>query len=327
MSEVSIHEGIGQLRGTEQQLVLVVDDRVINFHLAITAAGLDVDAGIRLRDVIQDWQHWQPIIDSTADFLRNRPDAVHNWEVVSDVVFDAPVLSDAMLVFTAANYASHTAEAEASDKVGQQVTTNSNQPYVFLKPVRSVVGPTDSIVKPSDVTQLDWEVELAVMIAREGRRIPVDEAMSYVGAYLLCNDMSARDYVRRSDWPMFSSDWFGQKAFDTFTPMGPVLVPASQVPHPDQLRLQLWVGDELMQDGLARDMIFSIAEQISYVSRFTTLKPGDIVSTGTPSGVGMASGRYLNVGEILTLHIPGLGHQRSVIVSESETDQNFVSLQ
>ena len=75
-----------------------------------------------------------------------------------------------------------------------------------------------------------------------------------------------------------------------------------------------------MQDGLARDMIFSIAEQISYVSRFTTLKPGDIVSTGTPSGVGMASGRYLNVGEILTLHIPGLGHQRSVIVSESETD-------
>ncbi|MFY9237610.1 MAG: hypothetical protein WAO78_01800, partial [Roseovarius sp.] len=95
MSEVSIHEGIGQLRGTEQQLVLVVDDRVINFHLAITAAGLDFDAGIRLRDVIQDWQHWQPIIDSTADFLRNRPDAVHNWEVVSDVVFDAPVLSDA----------------------------------------------------------------------------------------------------------------------------------------------------------------------------------------------------------------------------------------
>lgn len=316
MSNVSVPEGIGLVRGAVDPLVLVVDDRVVGFADAVAAHGVTVDGSIGLRDVVEDWQRWQPIIDATTQFLRTSPDAVQGWKDADSVVFDAPVLNDAMLVFTAANYAQHTAEAEASERVGQQVTTNSNQPYVFLKPMRSVVGPTDDIVKPFDVEQLDWEVELAVMINREGRRIPVDEAMDYVGAYLLCNDMSARDFVRRADWPMFSSDWFGQKSFDTFTPMGPVLVPASQVPDPEALRLQLWVGDELMQDALAGDMIFSIAEQISYASRFTTLKPGDVISTGTPAGVGMASGRYLDAGEVVTLEIPGLGRQRSAIVAE-----------
>lgn len=316
MGSVGIPEGIGLCRGDVQSLVLIVDDRVVDFARAVEAQGSSAPDGISLIDVISEWRFWEPVIDATTTLLRAEPERVEGWQGINDVCFDAPVVPDALLVFTAANYASHTAEAEASEKVGQQVSTDSNQPYVFLKPMRSVVGPTDDIVKPRDVQQLDWEVELAVMICREGRRIPVEEAMDYVGAYLLCNDMSARDFVRRSDWPMFSSDWFGQKSFDTFTPIGPALVPASQVPNPETLRLKLWVGDELMQDGIAGDMIFSIAEQISYVSRFTTLKPGDIISTGTPSGVGMASGRYLDVGEVVTLEIPGVGRQRSVIVAE-----------
>jgi len=312
-----IVEGIALLRGSPHRLALVVDDAFVPLEDAILAQGEgSAPGGMSLRDLVEDWATWQPIIGNCAEFLRANPESVQGWQNVDDGVFDAPVLPEAMLIFTAANYAAHTKEAESSDKVGQQVTTGSNDPYVFLKPMRSVVGPTDDIVKPSDVEQLDWEVELAVMIGRQGRRIPVEDAMDHVAAYLLCNDMSARDFVRRPDWPMFSSDWFGQKSFDTFTPMGPVLVPASRVPDPELLRLRLWVGDELMQDSLAGDMIFSIAEQISYASRFVTLKPGDIVSTGTPAGVGMARGRYLDAGETLTLHITGLGRHQCRIVAE-----------
>lgn len=316
MTPAGISEGVALLRGNPPTLALVVDDALVPLSTALVASGRGAVENLQLRDLVENWSEWGSILNDITDHLRSDPRAVQEWQSLDDVILDAPVLPDALLVFTAANYAAHTKEAESSQKVGQQVTTGSDNPYVFLKPMRSVIGPTDDIVKPSDVEQLDWEVELAVMISREGRRIPVEDAMSYVGAYLLCNDMSARDFVRRSDWPMFSSDWFGQKAYDTFTPMGPVLVPASRVPDPDALRLRLWVGDELMQDSLAGDMIFSIAEQISYVSRFVTLKPGDIVSTGTPAGVGMARGRYLEVGETLTLSITGLGQHRSRVVAE-----------
>ena len=316
MPATDVVEGIALLRGDPHGLVLVVDDAFIPLKEALEAQGKGPADGVSLRALVEEWEKWQPILDSSAQFLRANPESVHGWQNVHDGVFDAPVLPDAMLIFTAANYAAHTKEAESSEKVGQQVTTGSGNPYVFLKPMRSVVGPTHDIVKPSDVEQLDWEVELAVMIGREGRRISVDDAMDHVAAYLLCNDVSARDFVRREDWPMFSSDWFGQKAFDTFTPMGPVLVPASQVPDPETLRLRLWVGEELMQDSLAGDMIFSIAEQIAYASRFVTLRPGDIISTGTPAGVGMARGRYLESGETLTLHITGLGWHRNRVVAE-----------
>ncbi len=316
MASVGVREGIGLRRGNERCLVLVVDDRVVDFGRAIEAQGAVMSPGLSISNVVSDWSFWEPVIDEATSRLRSEPDLVEGWESIHDVVFDAPVPSDAMLVFTAANYAAHTIEAESSEKVGQQVSTGSNNPYVFLKAMRSVIGPTDDIVKPFDVEQLDWEIELAVMIGREGRRIPAERAMDHVAAYLLCNDVSARDFVRRRDWPMFSSDWFGQKCFDSFTPMGPVLVPASQIPDPDALRLRLWIGDELMQDGFAGEMIFSIPEQISYASRFATLKPGDIISTGTPAGVGMASGRYLKVGEVVTSEIVGLGRQRSRVVAE-----------
>ncbi|GIT47036.1 MAG: hypothetical protein Ct9H300mP12_16210 [Acidimicrobiales bacterium] len=140
--------------------------------------------------------------------------------------------------------------------------------------------------------------------------------MDYVAGYTICNDVSARDHVQREEWPLFSSDWFAQKGYDTFTPIGPVIVPAAVVPDPYALALRLWVDDELKQDGVASDMVFDIADQIEYVSRFSTLRPGDIISTGTPAGVGMATGRYLVAGETMRVEIDGLGYQRSPVVSE-----------
>jgi len=313
-----ISGGIAVSRRDGQPLVLVIDDQAVDFAAAIKAAGGDCSADITIRTILDGWAAWAPVIDSAIASLRSDASIVQGWEPLSDLELAPPVHPEATLIFTAANYAAHTTEAESSDKVKAQVSTGSDTPYVFLKPMRSVIGPNDDVVKPVGVNQLDWEVELAVVIGKRGRRIPADQARGHIAGYLLCNDVSARDFVRRPDWPMFSSDWFAQKAFDTFTPMGPAFVPASLVPDPEKLQLRLSVGDEVMQEAYAGDMIFSIAEQISYASRFTTLLPGDIVSTGTPAGVGMARNRYLSVGETMIAEITGLGSQHSRIVAESD---------
>ena len=314
--EGRVSGGIGVRRESNAPLVLIVDDETIDFVTAITMTHGQCSNDITLRGILSNWPIWSTIIESAIETLTKDRSLVSGWQSLSELDLAPPVHPEATLIFTAANYAAHTTEAESSEKVGRRVSTNSGTPYVFLKPMRSVVGPDDDIIKPLEVEQLDWEVELAVVIGRPGRRIEVGRAMEHVAGYLLCNDISARDFVQRADWPMFSSDWFAQKAFDTFTPMGPAFVPASMIDDPTQLRLQLLVGEEVMQDALASDMIFTIAEQISYASRFTTLLPGDIISTGTPSGVGMARNRYLHVGELMTARITGLGQQRNRIVAE-----------
>lgn len=314
--EGRISGGLGVRRKSDAPLVLIVDNEAIDFVTAITVTQGQCSVDITLREIFSKWSIWSTIIESAIATLAEDRSLISGWQSMSGLDLAPPVHPEATLIFTAANYAAHTTEAESSEKVGQKVSTNSGTPYVFLKPMRSVVGPNDDIVKPVEVEQLDWEVELAVVIGRPGRRINVGRAMEHVAGYLLCNDVSARDFVQRADWPMFSSDWFAQKAFDTFTPMGPAFVPANMIDDPTQLRLQLLVGEEVMQDALASDMIFSIAEQIAYASRFTTLLPGDIISTGTPSGVGMARNRYLQLGEVMTARITGLGQQQNRIVAE-----------
>lgn len=317
--EGRVGAGIAVRRESDAPLMLIVDDEAIDFVTAITMTHGQCSHDITLRGIFSDWPMWSTIIESAIATLTKDRSLVSGWQSLSELDLAPPVHPEATLIFTAANYAAHTTEAESSEKVGQRVSTNSGTPYVFLKPMRSVVGPNDDIVKPVEVEQLDWEVELAVVIGRAGRRIEVGRAMEHVAGYLLCNDVSARDFVQRTDWPMFSSDWFAQKAFDTFTPMGPAFVPASMIDDPTQLRLQLKVGEEVMQDALASDMIFTIAEQISYASRFTTLLPGDVISTGTPSGVGMARNLYLHPGEVMTARITGLGQQQNRIVAEEPT--------
>lgn len=314
-----IRGGLALRRASPNPLILVVNDQAIDFAVAIEATGGSCPHDVTLSDIYEQYDYWSARIDTAIEALTENRGLVSGWQSLDDIPLDPPVHPSATLIFTAANYAAHTTEAEASEKVGQKVSTGSKTPYVFLKPMRSVIGPDDDVVKPVEVRQLDWEVELAVVIGRPGRRIAVEQAMDHVAGYVLCNDVSARDFVQRADWPMFSSDWFAQKAFDTFTPIGPAFVPASRVEDHTRLRLQLLVGDEVMQDALASDMIFSIPEQISYASRFTTLLPGDIISTGTPAGVGMARNRYLSSGENMTARITGLGEQHSRIIDEESS--------
>ena len=315
---MTIEIGLGCGRGQHVGLVAVVDDRVADLTEAVRAVepGYADDVS-DLSVVMADWPRWSDRLMTIAARDRDDPGAIPFTGTAADTEFDPPVVADALLLFAAANYAAHTTEVEDSDQVGGAVGGSAEDPYLFLKPTRSVVGPTDAVVAPCDVAMLDWEVELAVVIGTPGRRIPAASAMDHVAGYMVCNDVSARDHVTRPEWPLFSSDWFAQKGYDTFTPLGPVIVPAAAIPDPSSLRLRLWVGTELMQDGVAADMVFGIAEQIEFASRFATLRPGDIISTGTPAGVGMATGRYLKPGEEMVAEIDGLGRQRSRVVEEA----------
>jgi len=312
-----IEVGIGRARDPQLGLVVVVGDHV--FELAAAVASLDPAAAVPpslLVDVLADWDLWSDRLLDIRDLISVDRERVPALGQLADVPLDAPVVPEALLLFAAANYAAHTAEAEDSERVGASVGTGATDPYMFLKPNRSVVGPTDPVIAPFDAQMVDWEVELGAVIGRAGRRIAAESAMDHVAGYTICNDVSARDHVQRKEWPFFSSDWFAQKGYDTFTPIGPVIVPAAVVGDPYALGLRLWVDDELQQDGIASDMVFDIAAQIEFASRFCTLRPGDIISTGTPAGVGMATGRYLAAGETMRAEIDGLGWQRSPVASE-----------
>jgi 2-keto-4-pentenoate hydratase/2-oxohepta-3-ene-1,7-dioic acid hydratase in catechol pathway len=176
-------------------------------------------------------------------------------------------------------------------------------PVFFTKPATSVIGPNGKVVRHKVTDKLDWEVELAVIIGKKGRNIPKDKAYEYIFGYTVCLDMTARELQR------LHGQWFKGKSLDTFCPLGPWIVHKSALSDPQQVRLICRVNGEVMQDGNTRDMIFDIPTIIESLSRGLTLEPGDIISTGTPSGVGFARVPpvYLNPGDKVEGDIEGIG--------------------
>jgi 2-keto-4-pentenoate hydratase/2-oxohepta-3-ene-1,7-dioic acid hydratase in catechol pathway len=159
---------------------------------------------------------------------------------------------------------------------------------------------------PDGCTQLDWEIELAVVMGRRADHVSEADALDDVAGYTVANDLSMRDFALRPDTP-FGVDWLRSKAYATCLPLGPAVVPARFVPDPQDLALRLWVGDELMQDSNTSEMLFGVAEQIAYLSEIVPLLPGDVISTGTPAGVGFARDRFLQPGEVVTAEIEHVG--------------------
>jgi len=223
---------------------------------------------------------------------------------LSEVRLLPPIRRPEKIICLGLNYRDHAREA------GMPIP---EEPIFFAKYANALAGPEDPIPRPHAVEQLDYEVELAVVIGREGKGIPETEAMSYVAGYMVLNDVSARDFQFRT------GQWTLGKTFDGFAPCGPVVVTAEEVPNPHALRLRLWVNGELRQDSHTGEMIFSIPYLISYFSRLFTLRPGDILSTGTPPGVGM--GRrppaFLKDGDEVVAWIEGIGQLRNRVVPES----------
>ncbi|WP_144142839.1 fumarylacetoacetate hydrolase family protein [Paraburkholderia sp. BCC1884] len=213
-------------------------------------------------------------------------------------------------IFAAAsNYYEHAREMGTELAPREEST-----PYMFMKAETSVVPTFANVVIPPHAERVDWEVELAVVIGRSGRHIAQQDAYDYIAGYTILNDVSARDLNRRTDYP-FKHDWFRGKSFDTFGPLGPWFVPRACIAEPQNLRMRLAVNGEPMQDGNTSGMIFNIAEQIEYLSTILTLQPGDLIATGTPTGVGMGRGIYLKAGDVMVASIDGIGSIENPLVA------------
>ncbi|GGE15792.1 ureidoglycolate lyase [Aureimonas endophytica] len=201
------------------------------------------------------------------------------------------------------NYADHAAETGAPIPA---------EPIIFAKWTSAVVGPNDDVEIPRDSVKTDWEVELGVVIGKGGRYISEDEAMEHVAGYCVVNDVSEREFqIERG------GQWDKGKGCDTFGPTGPWLVTADEVADPQDLKLWLEVDGKRYQDGSTKTMIFTVRQIVSYLSRFMSLQPGDVISTGTPPGVGLGQKPpvFLSAGQTMRLGIEGLGEQEQRTVS------------
>ncbi|MFO1193660.1 MAG: fumarylacetoacetate hydrolase family protein [Rhodoferax sp.] len=214
----------------------------------------------------------------------------------------APLLYPGKILCAGANYFDHLAEMgmPGAKKEDQRL-------FFFMKPPRNaVVGSGPTVHMPIATQAFDWEIELALVIGKTARNVPVETALQHVAAYTVAIDFSARDHNRAPE-TFYKLDWVAGKAHDTCCPLGPRLVPAAAVADPQNIGLKLWVNGELKQDGRSTDMIFSVAEQIATASRIMTLDPGDVLLTGTPAGVGAPKKTFLKVGDRVEAEIEGIG--------------------
>jgi len=188
------------------------------------------------------------------------------------------------------------------------------EPILFMKAPSSISGPNDDIVLPKEAEKGDWEVELGIVIGRTAQYVAEADWQDYVAGYCVINDVSERAFqIERG------GQWVKGKSADTFCPIGPWLVTADEVADPQRLSLGAEVSGEMMQNGSTGDMIFGCAELVSYVSRFMTLLPGDVIATGTPAGVGFARDRFLRPGDTVRLFVEGLGEQNQRVLAYEDS--------
>lgn len=245
-------------------------------------------------------------------FATNGPERLAHWlesharhcpEVAADERFGPPIKRPSKVICVGLNYAKHAAETGAPTPA---------EPILFFKATTAVCGPNDDVVIPKRSNKTDWEVELAIVIGKRASYVELDEALDYVAGYALHNDYSERAWQLER-----GGQWVKGKSADTFAPLGPYVVTKDEVPNPNALNLWLSVNGERLQDSNTDDMIFNVPTLVSYISQFMTLLPGDVISTGTPAGVGLGlePPRYLKPGDVVELGIDGLGQQRQRAVA------------
>ena len=202
------------------------------------------------------------------------------------------------------NYSDHAAETGA---------TVPPEPIIFMKATSAIVGPDDDVLIPRGSKKTDWEVELGVVIGKTAKYVSEDDALDYVAGYCLTNDVSERAFQAER-----SGQWTKGKSCDTFGPLGPWLVTKDEIPDPQNLGMWLTVNGEKMQDGSSKTMVYGVKFLVSYLSQFMSLHPGDVISTGTPPGVGlgMKPPRFLKAGDVVELGIEGLGSQKQTFVAD-----------
>jgi 2,4-diketo-3-deoxy-L-fuconate hydrolase len=274
------------------------------------------DLAPALHALLQDWDTVLPRLRELAATAAAPMDGVR---------LRAPLMPG-QIIQAGANYRTHVIElavkhaagrpesevrAEAAAMMDRRIA--GGEPYLFIGLPSAVTGPYDDVVLPACSDQHDWELELAVVIGRVAFRVDRADALRHVAGYTIANDLTMRDLVFRKDMPALGSDWFRAKNAPGFTPLGPWLVPAEFVPaHP---RVTLELNGEVMQNESTKDMIFDVAALIAAASQTTPLRPGDLLLTGSPAGNGIAHGRLLRPGDVMTGAITGLGTQRTRVVA------------
>jgi 2,4-diketo-3-deoxy-L-fuconate hydrolase len=234
------------------------------------------------------------MIEQHKDMLRKIPEGIR---------LGAPVARPSKIICIGLNYADHAKETKAAPP---------SEPVIFLKATTAMCGPFDDVVIPKNSTKTDWEVEFAVVIMKKASYVSEAKAMEYVAGYCLHNDISEREFQLER-----MGTWDKGKGCDTFAPLGPWLVTKNEIADINNLKLWLKVNDKMMQNGTTANLIFSIPFLVSYTSRFMTLLPGDIISTGTPAGVGLGFNPpvYLKPGDTMELGIDGLGSSKQKCVA------------
>ena len=238
--------------------------------------------------------------DSLAKLRALNPEALP--EVSAPYRIGPCVGSVGKFVCIGLNYSDHAAES------GMAVP---KEPVLFMKATSAIIGPNDDVMIPKDALKTDWEVELGVVLGKEAKYVEESDALSHVAGYCVVNDLSERAFQLEG-----TGHWVKGKSADTFGPIGPWLVTSDEIPDPQNLRLWLEVDGHKYQDGTTRTMVFGVAYLVSYVSRFMSLQPGDIISTGTPPGVGLGQRPpvYLRPGNRIRLGVEGLGEQAQTVV-------------
>jgi 2-keto-4-pentenoate hydratase/2-oxohepta-3-ene-1,7-dioic acid hydratase in catechol pathway len=225
--------------------------------------------------------------------------------VSTDHRIGSPIARPSKMICIGLNFSDHAAETGAE---------TPKEPVIFSKATSALNGPFDNIVIPKGSEQTDWEVELAIVIGNRASYVSESEAENYIAGYVLHNDVSERSFQKDR-----GGQWTKGKSSDTFAPLGPFMVTRDEIPNTDNLAMWLTVNGEKMQDGNTSNLIFNVPHVVSYLSNFMSLLPGDVISTGTPAGVGMGMNpeRYLKPGDVVELGIDGLGSSRQSVVAYS----------
>ena len=280
---------------------IVLGERVVDI-----ARATRVNCDVSIDGILMDWQKAKNRLAAlvTRKGLRGQP--------LAKTKLLAPIPRPGAIYCAGSNYADHAAEmARAS---GREPPPDPHdlglRSWHFIKSSRAVTAPGATVKMPSNSKKIDWEVELAVVIGRKCKDVAEKDAYRYIAGYTIANDLSARDRGLRDAMPATSAfrfDWTAHKSFDGSCPMGPWIVPASDIKDPMDLGLQLEVSGVMKQDSNTKHMIFDIREQIADLSSKITLWPGDIIMTGTPDGVGNGRGEFLKAGDVVKARVEGIG--------------------
>ncbi len=322
---------------------MLVNNRVyalsaVNGHLREAGDAVAGGSGSML-DVLDHWSENLPRLQAAAVALASdQASTLERTSAAPDALkFHAPIPQPRQIFCSGANYRRHVVQiimAQATDSTrnlsalerqayGEKIMeerARNGTPFFFVKAQSAVTGPFDAIVLPKDVEQPDWELELAVVMGRQAHRVARNEALEYVAGYTIANDITNRDKLSRKPGDMreLGMDWVASKCSATYLPLGPYLVPASQLGDPQSLQITLKLNGEVKQDENTSDMIFGVARLIEDLSHRVTLLPGDIICTGSPSGNGVHYNRFLRAGDVIESSITGLGTQRNPCIAEVE---------